>query len=270
MKYMISTITDLNWEEGEDWVRVSYIDRTAQLAKKYGLGLELAEFSITENMDDKFDSVLPHVEKCAATVGLRTLHAPYNELFPMAIDQKVVAVAYERYDAAWQYCLRFGAKKMIVHANYVEDLYFPSWFTQRHTEFWRRFLDEHPEDVTICIENVMERTPELLLPILQKVNDPRLRMCLDVGHTNLSKVAPIDWLKACAPFISHYHIHNNNGRLTEGNGSVDDKHAALDKGNIDMFALLKTAEELTPDATAAVESYEPEECVRWLREKGFI
>ena len=269
MKYLISTISDVVCnEENENWTDILYVDRTAPLAKEYGLGLELAEFCISDNMDRCFDKVLPHVEKCAAAVELKTLHAPYNELFPMAIDQKVAAVAYERYDAAWRYCLRFGAGKMVVHANYVEDLYFPSWFTQRHAEFWRRFLDEHGEDVTICVENVMERKPELLLPILEKVDDPRLRMCLDVGHANLSDTAPADWLKACAPFISHYHIHNNDGPLPEGHRSMGDRHAALAKGTIDMLALLKTAEELTPDATAAIESYEPEACVRWLREKG--
>ncbi len=271
MRYMISTITDMVWnDETDDLAYASYADRTEPLAREYGMGLELAEFSITNNMDDGFETALPHVEKCAAAVELKALHAPYNELFPMAIDPKVVDIAYERYDAAWRYCLRFGASKMIVHANYVEDLYFPSWFTQRHVAFWQRFLSEHPENVTICIENVMEQKPELLLPILEEVNDPRLRMCLDVGHANLSKVAPIDWLKACAPFISHYHIHNNNGRLTEGNGSVDDKHAALDNGTIDMLALLKTAEILTPDATAAIESYYPEDCACWLRENGFV
>lgn len=271
MRYMISTITDLVWnDETDDLAYASYADRTEPLAREYGMGLELAEFSITNNMDDGFETALPHVEKCAAAVELKALHAPYNELFPMAIDPKVVNIAYERYDAAWRHCLRFGASKMIVHANYVEDLYFPIWFTQRHAEFWRRFLDEHPEDVTICIENVMERTPELLLPILEEVNDPRMRMCLDVGHANLSNIAPIDWINACVPFISHYHIHNNDGPLPEGHRSVGDKHAALDKGSIDMFALLKAAEKMTPTATAAVESYEPEECVCWLRGNGFI
>ena len=243
MKYLISTITDVvSNEENGDWEDIRYIDRTAPLAQEYGLGLELAEFCISDNMDHSFDKVLPHV----------------------------AAVAYERYDAAWRFCLRFGAGKMIVHANYVEDLYFPSWFTQRHTEFWRRFLDEHPENITVCVENVMERKPELLLPILEQVNDPRLRMCLDVGHANLSSAAPADWLRTCAPFISHYHIHNNDGPVAEGHRSMGDRHAALDKGNIDMLSLLQTAEELTPDATAAIESYEPEACVRWLRDKGLL
>ena len=37
-----------------------------------------------------------------------------------------------------------------------------------------------------------------------------------------------------------------------------------------MEALLHLAEDRTPDATAAVESYEPERCVAWLKEKGFV
>ena len=271
MHYLISTISDVTADaENEDWERVAYIDRTAPLAAEHGLGLELAEFCITENMDDGFERVLPHVERCAAAVQRKTLHAPYNELFPMAIDRKVAAVAWERYDAAWQYCLRFGAEKMVVHANFVADLYFPVWFTARHIEFWRRFLDEHPEPIILCMENVMEKTPESLLEIIETVGDPRLRMCLDVGHANLSDMAPIDWLKACAPVISHYHLHNNDGPLDRGHPSMGDKHAALDKGTIDMQALLQTAEQLTPDATAAIESYEPEACVRWLKEHRFL
>ena len=95
-------------------------------------------------------------------------------------------------------------------------------------------------------------------------------MCLDVGHANLSDIAPIEWLRRCAPYISHYHIHNNFGAPKEGRRSWGDRHLALGNGNIDMKALLDLAEELTPDATAAIESYAPEDCVAWLKENGFI
>ena len=37
-----------------------------------------------------------------------------------------------------------------------------------------------------------------------------------------------------------------------------------------MAALLNLANELTPDATATVESYDQEDSVKWLKEKGFI
>ena len=271
MKYYISTISDVVCEELESgWEKLTYVDRTAPLAAANGLGIEIAEFCISENMDDKFEDVLPHVEKCVAMVKDRTLHAPYNELFPMAIDQKVAAVAWDRYDKTVDYCVRFGAPKMIVHANYYEEIYYSSWFTARHVDFWKKFLAEHPQDVTVCLENVTENDPELLLGILRGVDDPRFRMCLDVGHANLSDIPPIEWLKVCAPFISHYHVHNNFGAPKEGRRSWGDRHLALGDGNIDMKALLELAEELTPDATAAIESYDPEGSVQWLKDNGFI
>ncbi len=271
MEYLISTIADVICEEADgDWEKLTYTDRTAPLAQEYGLGLELAEFCITDNMENSFGAVLPHVEACARAVERKVLHAPYNELFPMAIDPKIVQVAYDRYDMTMDYCVRFGADKMIVHANYNEESYYPQWTINRQAEFWSRFLSEHPQNVTVCLENVMELDPEVILSIIKKVDDPRLKMCLDVGHANLTPLAPIDWLRACAPQISHYHLHNNDGPPAQGRRSWGDRHAALDKGNIDMLTLLRTAEELTPDATAAIESYDPESSAAWLREKGFI
>ena len=270
MKYLISTISDLATEEYAGDVRVIYSERTLPLAVKNGLGLELAEFCLPDNLDVKFESVRADIEHKASSVELKTLHAPFNELYPMAIDPKIVEVAYERYDQAWKYALRFGASKMIVHANYNDDLYFPGWFIDRHTRFWKRFLSEHEGDIVICVENVAERDPKLITGIIKGVDDPRLRMCLDVGHANLSGIEPIEWVRACAPYVSHYHIHNNFGAPKEGKRSWGDRHLGLGNGIIDMKALLSLAEELTPDATAAIESYEPEASVQWLRDNGFL
>lgn len=271
MKYMISSISDVVTEEGgDDWERVMYVDRTAPLARESGLGIEIAEFCISDNMELKFDEVLPHVETLVSAAKYKTLHAPYNELYPMAIEPLVVEVAYKRYSQAWEYCKRFGASKMIVHANYNDDLYFPGWFIDRHTRFWKRFLSEHEGDIVICVENVGERDPELITGIIKGVDDLRLRMCLDVGHANLSGIEPIEWVRTCAPYVSHYHIHNNFGAPKEGKRSWGDRHLGLGNGIIDMKALLDLAEELTPDATAAIESYEPEASVQWLKDNGFI
>ena len=87
MKYMISSISDVVTEEGGDnWERVMYVDRTAPLARESGLGIEIAEFCISDNMELKFDEVLPHVETLVSAAKYKTLHAPYNELYPMAIE----------------------------------------------------------------------------------------------------------------------------------------------------------------------------------------
>lgn len=271
MKYYISTIADVVCEEGNgDWEKLSYIDRSAPLAVANGMGIEIAEFCISDNMDNSFDTVLPHVQKHAEMTRDKVLHAPYNELFPMAIEPLMVEVAHRRYVQTLEYCRRFGASKMIVHANYVKDMYYPGWFINRHIDFWKKLLKEREDDVIICVENVQEDDPQLILGILKGVDDPRLKMCLDVGHANLSGIAPIDWLKVCAPYISHYHLHNNYGLPKEGRRSLGDRHLSLGDGNIDTKALLTLAEELTSNATASIECYEPESSVQWLKDNGFI
>ena len=112
MKYYISSIADVVCEEADgDWEKLSYIDRTAPLAAANGLGIEIAEFCISDNMDNRFEEVLPHVLRNIAAVPYVVLHAPYNELFPMAIEPLIVDVAYRRYAQTLGYCKRFGASK---------------------------------------------------------------------------------------------------------------------------------------------------------------
>ena len=271
MKFYLSTLADIVEETPEDkWEKLVYIDYTAPLVKANGLGIEIAEFCISENMDDKFEDVLPHVIRNVEATPDITLHAPHNELFPAAIEPLLVELAYKRYEQSLAYCKRFGASKMVVHANYVQELYWPEWFVSRTVDFWKRFLAKHDDDIVICMENVYEEDPELILEVIRQVDDPRLRMCLDVGHANTTALAPIEWLKTCAPYISHYHLHNNFGAPEGGRKGAGDTHFSLGNGNIDMAALLNLAGELTPDATATVESYDQEDSVRWLKENGFI
>ena len=270
MKYYLSTIADVDFETVGETEEIIYKKRTAPIAMQYGMGLELAEFSISENMDEKINAILPHFEYNRKSVQNAILHAPYNELFPHAIDSKAAHLAWDRYDMAWKLCLHYDIHKIVVHANYVKCLYYPEWFKAKNIEFWNEFLAEHSEDITICMENVMENEPALISDIIEDVNNPRLRMCLDVGHANLSGTKPEEWIRKCSKYIGHYHIHNNNGSVSAERPYLGDKHQSLQSGNIDMKAILTLAEKLTPEASVTVETCEIEESSKWLRENGFI
>lgn len=270
MEYYLSTISDVDFEVCNETEKITYKERTAKIAKQYQMGLELAEFCISENLEEKYCEVLPHFEYNRNSVDAVVLHAPYNELYPHAIDKAASELAYRRYQQIWEICKKYQIPKIIIHGNYVPSLYFPEWFKARNIEFWKRFLSEQKENITVCIENVMEPTPDLITDIIKVVDSSRLRMCLDVGHANLTDIKPEIWLRECAECISHYHIHNNYGPGGYGKASQADLHLGLGKGIIDMKAMLMLAEELTPSATASVESYETEESAAWLKGNGFI
>ena len=102
------------------------------------------------------------------------------------------------------------------------------------------------------------------MDIVRTAEHPRLGLCLDVGHANAYSDVPVsEWLKRFAPYLRHFHLHNNNGSC--------DAHAPLDQGSIPMKELLEKALALCPGATFTLEL--PEDTARgalWLEENGFI
>ena len=234
----------------------------AAVAREYGLGLEIAEYCTAWNMDEKFSCVDPAVREKLEGISGSLLHAPYNELFPCAIDRKARALAAERYRHACRLAKRYGCTKVIIHGGYNPWIYYPVWYVEQSVLFWKEFLEEDP-GVEIVLENVLETEPQWLLDIVRGVDDPRLRLCLDIGHVNsYAKVALPEWLEAWAPYLSHFHIHNNDGSW--------DNHDPLDRGSIPMKGFLEKAFSLCPQTTFTLELLEAEPSVRWMAENALI
>lgn len=269
MRYFLSTIGDVTFEESAGW-KMKYVHHALPVAKEFGLGLEVCEFCITENLDEKRDEIMPFFLENVQGASAVILHAPFNELYPHAIEPKVREVAMERLSDIYRLAREIGAEKMVVHANFVESLYHPDWFVEKQIAFWREFLEKNEGETVLVLENVMEQSPEMLVKIAAGVSDSRLRLCLDLGHANLTKTPVSTWISECAPYLSHYHIHNNHGPVEAGPASGGDLHRAVFDGAMDMEALLRLAEKLTPDATATVECNEVKSSSEWLKEKGFI
>ena len=243
-----------------------YISTTApdasQLAVQYGLGIEIAEYCTAWNMDDEFTATDASVQVKLDGVERKVLHAPFNELFPCAIDKKARVLAADRYRQAIELAKRYGSPKVIIHGGYNPWIYYPVWYVEQSILFWKEFLREDP-GVEIVLENVLETEPQWLLDIVKGVDDPRLKLCLDIGHVNAySKILLMDWLESWAPYLSHFHIHNNDGSR--------DQHNALNDGNIPMKDFLLRAEELCPDATFTFELMKDEPSMKWLAENGLI
>ena len=57
-------------------------------ARKYGFGLEIAEYSTAWNMDRRFDVTDSRVRESLKGISRSIFHAPINELFPCAVDER--------------------------------------------------------------------------------------------------------------------------------------------------------------------------------------
>ena len=110
-----------------------------------------------------------------------------------------------------------------------------------------------------CGEDRLRRTENL-----QQVNDPRLGLCLDVGHANtcVSETPPMDWIAPMAPWLRHVHLHNNQGDT--------DLHAPLGEGNIPMRQIIDTVLQAAPEATFTIENQNALPSLHWLAAQGYI
>ena len=169
----------------------------------------------------------------------------------------------KRYRQALAAAKDWGCSLVVLHTGFIPTVYFPEWFVEKSVAFWTEFLSEVPENMTLCLENVMEPSPQIPVDIVRQVNDPRLRLCLDVGHANaeLSRTPVMDWVEACRPYLRHLHLHNNAGGW--------DLHDPLTKGTVPMGELLRWLEN-EPHLTYTLETLQAEENVRWLTEEGFL
>ena len=232
------------------------------LARRYGVNLEIAEYCTAWNMDDEFAGVDPMVREKLTGIPQSLLHGPYHELFPCAIDRQARALAAKRYRQAIELAKAYGSRKVILHGGYNPWIYYPVWYVEQSVEFWKDFLREDP-GVEIVLENVLETDPKWLLDIVKGVGHERLRLCLDIGHVNAySGVSVFEWLESWSTYISHFHIHNNDGSR--------DQHNGLNEGTIPVLEFLDRAEALCPGATYTLELMEAEPSMRWLKEKGVI
>ena len=235
-------------------------DDAVQTAREFGLGVELAQFCLAENMDKTPPDVQASLD-AALEVPRRVFHAPFAELCPAAIDPLVREVAKRRYLQAAALAKRYGAEKMVVHSGFIPLVYYPEWFAPQSAAFWREFLND-VDGLTLCVENVMETSPDALRQIAEQVNDPRLRICFDVGHAFCQSGDLAPWLDALAPYLSHVHLHNNHGS--------SDEHLGLPDGTLDMATVIRQLEALAPQATYTLEVRSARASVEWLLKEGLL
>jgi hydroxypyruvate isomerase len=84
-------------------------------------------------------------------------------------------------------------------------------------------------DVTFTLENLNLRehpgcpfnTTAAVLSLVSAVNHPRLRINLDLYHTQIGEGDVIRWAEACLPWIGEVQVADNPGRFEPGTGEMN-------------------------------------------------
>ena len=232
-------------------------------AKKHSVNLELNDICISENLDpESFDATVDAMKREIEESGAEDaiMHGPFTEIIPGSIDHRFVRLGLERLNEAYDACQAMGINRMVVHTGYEPLMYFKEWHLKRSVEFWRTYMEDKG-DFHIYIENVFDDEPLMMKNLIDALDDPRIKVCMDVGHANAVTKPEYDvykWIEVLGPRIGHFHLHNNDGS--------DDEHRPLLEGSMDMGRVLDCVEKYCDsDVTFTIESRECGTSIEWLK-----
>lgn len=200
-------------------------DEYLSFAKEKGLGFEIQDFIFPQILDDekKVTELLSLYEKGPVV----SIHGPFIDLNFSGGDKKIFAITKERIATCASYCKILGAKKMVLHSCFFtvspkEDPLYDIW-SRTAADCLCEIADKY--DITLCIENVIDRDPDIIKRMVETASHPKVRVCFDVGHANFSMAGIDTWMNALGSYIVHYHLHDNGGyydeHLSAGDGTVE-------------------------------------------------
>lgn len=202
-------------------------DKMMSVARDNGFGFELMEFSFPYILDDK-DTVDRLVGTYAAAPVV-ALHGVFIDINYSGGDPEVFKVSKKRIEQCAFLACKLNVKKIVLHSCFFpiltpDDPLYGVWAEESAV-----LLIEIAEkyDIQFCIENVLDISPDIILTMVEQANHPRVKVCFDIGHANLSKTPIPVWIEKLAPHITHVHLSDNNG--------IYDEHLALGDGNIDFL-----------------------------------
>jgi sugar phosphate isomerase/epimerase len=218
-----------------------------------GCNVELGTFAYAEALDGNWRRLVRGHQRALSTFkGKVSLHGVFQDICIHSNDGKIAKISKQRILRNMYIAQSLSAKYVVFHANFnpfiYSELYKNNWIA-RNASFWTKVLDSY--DATVLLENFWEPSPEVFKALLNEVNTPRLKICLDTGHINaFSKVPFEEWVTILNKQIPYMHFSDNMGD--------SDQHLAIGCGNIDWQAFTDILErhEVNPEIVLETETIE--------------
>ncbi len=214
----------------EDDLLRTFIDHKIQPE----IGLE-GNFLYDTKVDD-----YENLSRLLKDAGLKcTLHAPFYDLSPGALDRGVRLASLNKLRLAFELIEIFEPVAIVCHVGFENNkhLFKQEEWLENSLATWQELLSIAAKSSTpMMLENTYETEPEPLVKVLKALDSPHARFCLDVGHVlSFAKNSWGDWLPAMSPWLGQLHLHDNKGDM--------DNHLAIGQGNFDfagLFSYLNT------------------------------
>lgn len=212
-------------------------------------------------LDDLPPERLVTVQQLLADTGRRpTVHAPFFDLSPGAMEPLVRDITLRRLTQSLQAAANLGAQLMVIHPGYDRWRYpnlAATWADHAAATLTPLLKLAERLDCRLVLENIYEERAVSLTLLVDSFDSPWLGHCFDVGHWRLfGKESLESWLKSIAPRLLHLHLHDNRG--------VGDDHLPVGEGVIDFHHLFRQLDNMATHPSMTLEAHHPADLQRSL------
>ena len=223
--------------------------------------LDLEIYINSGSLDTLTDSGINELKKRLGYGPSITIHGPFMDLSPGAVDSKVREATLDRFFHTIELTRPLSPKAIVFHSGYEKWKYGlkPEIWLEKSLLTWRTIHQELSGAKTapkIAIENIFEDEPSTLAKLMEGLRAEGLHgygVCFDTGHFNLFSKAPLsDWLSALRPYIIELHLHDND--------RLSDAHRPIGDGTFDFRELFASLND-DVERIHTIEAHSPEDAL---------
>nr|PZN28430.1 MAG: hypothetical protein DIU80_10675 [Chloroflexota bacterium] len=182
-----------------------------------GAGIELGSYGLAGiRSEQQWEArVRLHQELRARFAGPLAIHGPFLGMEFAHLDHLIRAAVQRRLDMLFDVALQLGAGRIILHSGYTVEMELfdldEQWLTG-NISFWQREIQRWADaGIQIVLENDIEKSPDLLIRLVDGVGAPSLGLCMDIGHQHVfSSLDAPEWVRRMGRRLLHVHLHDND------------------------------------------------------------
>lgn len=181
--------------------------------KELDVGVEV--YFNNDSIDEVDEAHVTETGKILLGEGIQcSVHAPFMDLSPGAVDRDVRKITREKLKRAVTMANHLGAVGIVCHPGYDKwrfGDYLDIWL-EGSADTWNDVLSTAGDGLPIMLENVFEEKPDSFVELFTYMRPKNLYFCFDSGHFNLfSKVSLDVWLSKLGEKVREMHLHDNHG-----------------------------------------------------------
>jgi sugar phosphate isomerase/epimerase len=223
-----------------------YLDMILQ--RKLNLEIYFSHYALN-NLDK---TKCRETAKLIAGNGIKvTFHAPFMDLRPGALDDKIRQASIDRIKEVFDLTPYFHPLKIVCHASFDERYYVfgDDLWLESSVKTWTELIPLAKDAETIiALENIYEKDPHILRRLFDALSSGNICFCFDTGHFNVFSYTPLKiWMKELGKYLGHLHLHDNHGKT--------DEHLPIGCGTFPFAGLFQTIRAIGATPTMTLEAH---------------